>query len=183
MLLPRKFIHIPLCAAMILTLPACGFKPLYGTQNQKDTATIQSDFQNIAIDLIPNREGQILRNLLIDAMHNHGTPYNPDYRLSISEISETTKNLDITKTADTTRAQLKLGVTMRLYDTRATIQENADNTKPQPALLTRELRSITSYNVLSSEFATQVAEKAARENALNDLSNQIQLQLGLYFRN
>lgn len=183
MSLPRKI--VPFTAAILqLLLPliflsGCGFTPLYGQNSALQQQSVNSKFQETAINIIPNREGQILRNLLIDAMHPYGSPQNPRYHLSISPIKESLRDLDITKTADTTRAQLKLNISMRLFDMSAPKPKNGQPPKP---LLNRGLMTITSYNILASEFATQVAEQAARENALNDLSTQIQTQLALYFK-
>ena len=47
-------------------------------------------------------------------------------------------------------------------------------------VLNHDLTSITSYNILGSEFSTRVSEENTRLNALNDLARQIELQASLY---
>ncbi len=151
---------------MILT--ACGFEPLHGMHARPEA--VQSQLAQVDIGIIPDQEGQFLRNALIDRFYPTARPTSPRYMLSVATIKEDRVNLDITKSADTTRGQLILTTDLILSDKETHKQ-----------LLTRNLRSIISYNKLGSEFATIVSENNARENALNDLARQIELQLNLYF--
>ncbi|PCJ01762.1 MAG: hypothetical protein COB14_03375 [Alphaproteobacteria bacterium] len=156
-----------------LCLSACGFEPIYGTHMQSNAGqeSVQSQLAQVSINGIPDREGQFLRNALIDKFYRDGHPQNPRYTLQIEPINESTVDLDITKSSDATRAQLHLKTSMRLID------EGTGE-----IVLTRSLRSIASYNVLTSEFATRVSAQNTRENALNDLARQIELQISLYLR-
>lgn len=153
-----------------LLLAACGFQPLYGTA-QNTPAGVETALAQIDIAVIPNREGQYLRNALIDRFYPDARPAIPRYTLEISPVHETLTNLDITKSSDATRGQLKLSTQMTLKDS-----------KTGEGLLSRALVSITSYNILSSEFSTRVSEDNARLNALDDLARQIELQTALYFK-
>lgn len=161
--------HLALIAALCL-LTACGFTPVYGTANNPPSQTVSAQMSQIYIDNIPNRSGQILRNHLIDQFYRDGRPANAAYQLSVQDLHEQTIDLDVTKTSDSTRAQLRIDAVMTLID------KNTGKT-----LLTRNLRTITSYNILGSEFATRITENDARENALKALAEQIEIQLGLYF--
>ena len=120
---------------------------------------------------IPDREGQYLRNALIDRFYRSGRPVNAAYDLDIDRITETLVDLDITKSSDATRGQLKVQTRLKLIG-RAS----------GSVVLERDVRSITSYNILGSEFATRVTEDNARTNALDDLARQIEMQLNLYFK-
>lgn len=155
----------------LLFLTACGFSPLYSNHSGTQNAAITGNFDRVFIENIPEREGQYLRNALIDRFYVSGRPDNALYRLNVSPIAETRTDLDITKSSDATRAQLRLRSKMVLTD-RASGRE----------LLSRNLVSITSYNILQSQFTTRVSEQNARENALDDLARQIEQQLALYFR-
>ncbi len=152
----------------LLTLTACGFHPVHGDfrSSQQDGKALPQ----IGIDVIPDREGQILRNELIDRLHLDGTPTDPRYQLSIARITEYDKELAITKSSEATRAQLSLKTSMSLADR-----------KTGKVVLSRDVQALTSYNVLESEFATRVTESSARENAIRDLARQIDLNLNLYF--
>ena len=169
----NKFTCLFLCLLSALTLTNCGFSPMYGkhTNQAAPDIGIEDHLALTSINTIPNREGQILRNILVDRFHRHGTPQSATYALSITPIQESTTDLDITKTADSTRAQLRLSTSITLTDT--------VTGKP---LFTKSLRSITSYNILASEFSTRISEQSTRKNALRDLSNQIETALGLYFK-
>lgn len=120
---------------------------------------------------IPDREGQMLRNVLLDRINRGGYAANPQYRLEMSSLEESKTDLDITKDSDSTRGQLRLESVMTLRDIVS-----------QEVLLRRSLHAITSYNILASEFSTRVTEQNARENAITDLANQVEMQLNLYFK-
>lgn len=156
-----------------LCLSACGFEPIYGTHMQSNAGqeSVQSQLAQVDINNIPDREGQFLRNALIDKFYRDGRPQNPHYTLQIAQINEKTVDLDITKNSDATRAQLHVSTSMKLID-----KVTGD------IVLTRKIKSIASYNVLTSEFATRVSAQNMRENALNDLARQIELQISLYMK-
>jgi len=151
--------------ALLLSLTACGFQPLYSKNNAK------GDFDQIAIANIPDRSGQYLRNLLMDRFYTQGRPSNPRYTLEVTNLKEDSIDLDITKTSSSTRAQLRMDATI-------TLRDNAT----QAVLLEQPLLAITSYDILSSQFTTRVSEQSTRENALHDLARQIEMRLALYLR-
>lgn len=168
------FLHLILTA---LAISACGFSPIYGKNSNAANSSNAADIGTedhlalTAISNIPDQEGQFLRNRLVDRLHRNGSPINPVYQLNASPVTESLIDLDITKTADSTRGQLRL-------DTHITLTDTRDNA----ILFQRSLRAITSYNILSSEFSTRVSENTARQNALTDLAGQIETQLVLYFK-
>lgn len=149
-------------------LGACGFRPVYDGGNSE----VRNAFNMVYIENISEREGQYLRNTLMDRFYQSGRPHIDDtaFILHISGIRESITDLDITKSSDATRAQLKLQTQMALKDR---------NTNK--IVLKRDLLAITSYNILRSQFTTHVSEENARENALNELANKIERQLSLYF--
>ncbi len=153
----------------LMFLTACGFTPLYGDHKNPDA--INSLLENVAINTIPDQEGQYLRNLLIDRFYRTSRPQNPAFALTIAPIVESRIDLDETEQSDTTRQQLRLvsHLTLTRLDTNEVI-------------LKRPLRSITSYNVLSSEYTTRVSRTDVRNNALNDLARQIETITSLYLR-
>tara|TARA_R110001592_G_scaffold3525_8_gene19855 strand:- start:20065 stop:20574 length:510 start_codon:yes stop_codon:yes gene_type:complete len=163
-----------LIVALCLLVSACGFEPMYGTAFETEggaQSTIQSELGQVEIGNIPDREGQFLRNALIDRFYKNGRPADAHYSLEIAPIQQSTSDLDITIRSDATRRQLVLSSTLALKD-KATGE----------TLLTRNIKSSGSYNVLISEFATRVSEQNTRENGLNDLARQIELQIGLYLK-
>jgi len=154
-----------LLLSTFLFLAACGFKPLYSSQT-----TAKQSFNAVFIDNIPDREGQYLRNALMDRLYNQGRPGTPQYNLNVSAIHQQRRDLDITKSSSATRAQLQVNTTITLSDS-----------KTGSILLKRDLRALTSYNILQSQFTTRVSEDDAQRSALDDLARQIEQQLALHF--
>ena len=147
----------------LLFLTACGFTPVYGTK------TVSNDLSNIDIAIIPDEEGQIVRNHLIDAMYSDGHPSNPQLRLVVSPVQESIVEIGIDRDDEASRAQLRQEATMHLV--------NPDD----KVVLQRTVRATSGYNILAGQFTTFVTEEDARKQALKALSNNIITQLELYF--
>lgn len=161
----KNFLVGGLLASALISLTACGFHPLHGNYGRTPESHITTG--QVKIGIIPDREGQILRNELIDRL---GQNENAPYYLSVSKVEEDETELAVNKSSETTRTQLRLKTHMTLADANGKV------------VLTRDLQSITSYNILTSEFATRVTETGARDNALEDLARQIELQINLYLK-
>ncbi|MEC7576748.1 MAG: hypothetical protein VX740_10115 [Pseudomonadota bacterium] len=157
----------------LLMLSGCGFQPIYGNLGtDAKTSSIETQLKQTEIDLISDREGQVLRNLLIDRLHNNGAISPTLYRLNVSTIDETRKDLDLTKESDSTIAQLRLKTNVKLI-----------RKSDQEILLQKNIWTTTSYNILESQFTTRVSRNDARENGLKELARQIEQQVILAIRN
>lgn len=132
-------------------------------------ASAETSLSVVDIGNIPDAEGVLLRNALIDRFYQGGYPAAPRYNLSFIRIEETSTRLDLTSDSETTRSQLRQRTEFTLTD-RTTGK----------AVLNRELFSVSSYNILESEFATRASEQAARESAIEDLARQTELQISLF---
>lgn len=154
----------------LFAVTACGFHPVYGV-NKYTPVGAETKFEQVEINNIPDREGQYLRNALIDRFYREGRPTNPAYILDVAPLKESRRNLDVTIDSDTTRAQLTVRTNMTLRDTQS-----------KKTVLQRKLHSTASYNVLGSEYTNTVSEENARRNTLDDLARQIELQIGLYLK-
>ena len=158
--------------AMVLSLTlitGCGFSPVYGKKSLGGDA-VPAALRTIEVGTIPDREGQFLRNELIDRFYLSGTPINPAYKLYVEPINENRSELDITVAADTTRAQLTQTTSFSLVDL-----------STNQSVLERSVRSVASFNVLGDEYATRVSERNTRDNGLRELARQIEQQISLYF--
>lgn len=155
---------------IMILLTGCGFTPLYGTHGAAGNAGARAQMGQIYIANIADQPGQYLRNALMDRFYSQGRPgENAAYTLSVAGLQESRSELDITKTSDSTRAQLYISTTMVMSD------------KTGKKLLERSLTAVTSYNILDSQFTTRVAEDAARRQALDDIARQIETHILLYF--
>tara|TARA_R110000868_G_scaffold210497_1_gene460543 strand:- start:45 stop:626 length:582 start_codon:yes stop_codon:yes gene_type:complete len=153
----------------LFLLSSCGFQPIYGNVSTgASQANTEELMRRIDIGLINDREGQFLRNALIDRLHNSGTNRAPLYTLQIKSITETKTDLDITKESDATIASLKLS-------TELVFKRKSDD----KVLLQKRVWSTTSYNILESQFTTRVSRNYARENGLKNLAAQIERQIAL----
>lgn len=160
-------VNLILIAALAL-LSACGFSPLYGKKGvmESNAATLSQ----VRIDNIPDRQGQYLRNALMDRFYRNGRPADPRYVLHVGPLKETLTDLDITKSSSATRAQMRIDATIKLVDHRG-----------GETIMSRNLVAITSYNILQSRFTTRVSEESARQAALDELAGQIERNLALFF--
>ena len=164
-----KFLLIPSLLLTTLTLAACGFQPMYGNHSVSGHNSPRTALNKIDIEIIPNREGQFLRNALIDRFYSGGYPANAEYILNIKAIQERIFDFDVTIEDEATRRQIELSSSFHLT-----------NKKTGKAVLTRSLKATTSYNVLESEYSTIVTEQSAREAALDDLARKIERDIVLY---
>lgn len=160
--------RIILCLLSLSILAACGFTPVYGTGGA-DSSVSQS-LQTIAIETIPDREGQSLRNKLIDRMYKNGYPADPAYRLSVSAVEESIVEIGIDKNDNASRAQLRQNITFSLI-----------SNETNEIVLKRTVRATTGYNILLGQFTTFVTEGDARDQAIRILSENIVTQLEIYF--
>jgi LPS-assembly lipoprotein len=148
-------------------LSGCGFRPVYGSAGSMGGAAAQ--LSQVHIDTIPERNGQMLRNALIERMNVSGIPARPSHRLVIG-LKEEELDLGIRRDATVTRGQIKMTATYELVDTAT------------QAIVSRgTARSISSYNVVESDFGTFVSRGDAQSRALQDLGDDIALRIALYF--
>ena len=154
--------------AVLAVLQGCGFRPLYGDPS---TGGSSAEFALIKVEPIKDRIGQLLRNHLRTAFNPKPRTQKPRYLLK-TRVSQNTASLAVRKSAFATRANLTVAANFHLL--------NAATAKP----LFSATRSITgSYNILDSEYATLAAEKDARNRTVRELSEDIRIQLGVYFSN
>ncbi len=151
-----------------LGLTACGFRPLYEvTDDQAMPPT--GHMAAIRISPLPDRIGQQMHNLLRDRLNPAGQPLDPAYTLAI-RLSESKTELGIRKDETATRANLSLSAEFIL-----------NSTESGSELYSDRVRSVSSFNILTSPFATGFAEDDARARGLRELADAIQTRLGIYF--
>lgn len=152
-------------ALFLFGLTACGFEPMYGTRGTHSVS--RAELAAVQVDLIQDREGQMLRNALLDRFQPAGAAPKPLYRLSIGLRTQRI-GLAIRPDETGTRADLVMSAEYIVRDF-ATGAE----------LFRGRSRSITGYNILDSEFATTSSEADAIRRAVSDLSEQIATRVSL----
>jgi LPS-assembly lipoprotein len=156
--------------AMLFMLSACGFEPMYGAQSAGGQV-IASATPDIEIANIPDREGQYLRNILIDKLYSRGRPANAAYELKFSPLAKEIVNIGIEKNATATRAQMQISTQMQL------VEKGTGR-----VLLQRDLKTIGAYNLLDNQLATMVSQKNITESIIQELSDNALTEIDLYFR-
>ncbi len=146
-------------------LAGCGFHPLYKGDGEHEAS---AELAAVHISTIPDRNGQILHNFLLDRINPKGRPADPRYVLDI-KLVETKSNLGIIKDSSATLAQIANVATYTLRDLKSKSQ-----------LQTGRSRSVGSYNIVQSDFATLASEKDARERSLRDIAEDITTKVAVF---
>ncbi len=157
----------PFCLlAVCVFLTGCGFHSVYGARDDQDPVAVE--LNAISIDTIPERNGQILRNALIDRIYGKNRPALPLYHLKI-EIHANEEVLGLLANATATRSMLNLSVDYTLTD------------QAGKKILTGMAHSVASYNRLDQMYGTVAARESAYDHTLHEASEQIVNRLSLYF--
>lgn len=151
----------------LLALSACGFRPLYGKTEAGGSKGVALELSAIKIAQIPDRDGQVLRNHLLDLLTPRGEPKLPKYEIQAS-LAKSRQELGVKKSAFATRANLFVTVNYTFHDLSA---------EPPEALFNSSVTSVASFNVFDSDFATEVAEQDAVKRALKQIGEQMRLQI------
>lgn len=164
--------RLPLVLGIVLITASCGFRPLYvptGTNEAGSSGFALETFSKVNISRIADREGQFLRNKLIELMHPAGKAKVANYNLGV-KLSESKASLAVRRSSDATRANLTV-----------TAQYLLLQLDTQKTLVSGVVQSTSGYNIFESEFQTLSAEKSARDRALIDLAHQVRLRIATAF--
>ncbi len=157
-----------LFAILVLAVSGCGFRPLYAPplEDVSGSSVYAFDiFKKVSIANIPDREGQYFRNQLVMLLHPSGRGATTEYVLTVT-LTEGTRSLAVKRSAVATRANLMVtaGYTLKPMDASQLTQSGT-------------IQTSSGYNIFQSEFQTLMAEKGARERALDDLAQQLRIRL------
>ncbi len=155
--------------ACLLSLAACGFEPMYG--NHGVARAVDNTLPDIAIESIPTRDGQYLRNILMDRLYLRGRPYDAPYTLRFTPLNKTITDIGIQKNGTSTRAQIDISTEMQLLDSAT-----------GKVIMTRDLKTVGAYNLQNDQLATLLSEQNITESILQEMSDEAVTDLGLYFR-
>ena len=154
--------------AVLAVLGACGFQPIYGSRGTPGT---HIEMASIEVGIIKDRQGQQLRNLLLDRINPGGTPQSPNYTLTV-QLTSGKELLAFRKSQISTRANLNFVAVFNLKGKNQHLGENFSGTS----------KITVSYNILSSQFATLAAEENARTRAVKELSADISTRIAAFVR-
>ncbi len=163
----KKWLSFCLLIPVICTLMACGFHPIYGARDDNGTP-VAEQLNQVAIENIPDRHGQILRNELIDKMYGKGRPSSPSYHLVV-KIRLAEENLAVQANATSLRTMLNTFGDYSLQDSQG------------KEIFKGTAHSVTSFSTLADQYGNLAAEEDAVERTLGEVSEQIVNRLSLYF--
>jgi LPS-assembly lipoprotein len=154
---------VGLAVSVLMTLSGCALKPLYAGGSGGEVAT---GLARIAVAPIPDRNGWLLRNALIDRLHAPAS--GAAYRLEVT-LDDDITGFGIRGDSAVTRERRTIRARYRLI-ANATGETLLDQTAGADA----------GIDVVSSEYATVAAEQSAAERLATLLADQIVARLGLY---
>jgi len=144
---------VPFC----LLLTACGFRPLY-TMGERGAICYP-----LKIATISNRNGQILRNHLLDLLTPGGPPLKPKYTLEV-KIFETVIATEIRIDESTNRKKVTISGLIILKDSK------------NKRVYLMGTSAINSFPILSQNYYSDiVAEDFAKRETLRNLAEKISL--------
>ena len=154
---------------VVLFTAGCGFHPLYGTASLG--SSLANQLSDIYVEPIQDYgvadTAYELRNYLVENL-NANEPH-ARYKLKAS-LSETTQGLALLTDASITRYNDTLTVHYQLIDAR--------NGK---AVLSGDEVGLSAYNVVTSPYATLVAQQDADKRAAQDIAERLKIRLGVFF--
>ncbi len=154
-----------LMAAVLLTVSACGFRPLY---SGRTGGADGGELAQIRIQSIPDRVGQILYNHLLDRLNPRGQADVVKYTLDTQLRVQETK-LALTQADVATRGNIQTTAFFQLRDI-----------ETQEVLFESSSRITNGYDIVQQQYAAQVARDAAVKRALREISNDMRFKLASY---
>jgi LPS-assembly lipoprotein len=156
-----KTLPAAVLAVAALTLSACGFTPLYGSQ------TVTKGFGSIEVVAASGRSGYLLREKLDDALARD-VSLPPTHRLvyTINEVRYA-RGVRVDNVAN--RYELSLTANWRLMDIKTGQQVRAGSTN-----------TAVTYDSADQPYASIAAQQDSQERAATEVARKIQLDLATW---
>ncbi len=154
-----------------LALGGCGFTPVYATPDAGSRPAMQQQLENVEIGLIADREGQYLRNALLDQMGSTtASSTGQRYFLRIHNLKHEDSGFGLRKDASYTRGDITTTATMDLIDTHT-----------NQVILTRALRARAGYNRMDNLYGASVSQEDTINRLLDEMAERAVTELTLHF--
>ncbi|WP_291724464.1 LPS assembly lipoprotein LptE [Magnetospirillum sp. 64-120] len=163
-------------AALVVGLLAlgpvgCGFQPMYAKPDPQNASPVAAELASVRILGIEDRQGQILRNALVNRMSPLGEPGRADYILAV-RLTQNQENLAERSDGKASLGRLFISATFTL----------TENQKEAP-VFSGSSRSVVSYRLLGPTYGSTAVERDAEKRALGDLAEDIRSQVATFFAN
>lgn len=153
--------------AMASAVASCGFQPMYARSNNGDA--LKNALAAVSIEVIENREGQMLRNAL-ERRFARGAG-NADQKRFTLRVTMTEQKVAsaFRKDATNTRESLTLNTLSTLSSGNKVIWTHEDS-------------ALTAYNVTADHYSVEMAYRGARERAIEQLADAISEAVAVYIK-
>lgn len=163
----RKLLALP----CVLALSACGFHPLYGPQHGQ-SATVAARLDEVDIGLIPDRQGQLLREALESDLQRAGAPSYYRYHLAVS-YSINVQIIGIQEDSSNTRNRY-------LATAQWTLTPEGNRTIP---VAKGTASAMDAENVIDNQYFQATLDNGVmRHQFAREIAHQITAQLAIYLR-
>lgn len=163
----RKLLALP----CVLALSACGFHPLYGPQHGQ-SATVAARLDEVDIGLIPDRQGQLLREALESDLQRAGAPSYYRYHLAVS-YSINVQIIGIQQDSSNTRNRY-------LATAQWTLTPEGNRTIP---VARGTASAMDAENVIDNQYFQATLDNGVMRHQLaREIAHQITAQLAIYLR-
>ena len=156
--------------ALVLALAGCGFHPLYATH--ADGGSAAAGLRTVQIDLIADRNGQILRNALLDRFYGDGGPAEAHYRLTVTEHASE-ELLGIQRDNSATKARMDVVAHYVLVPAGLAGAVAGPDAKPPKPLVSGTAQSRVLYDINDDQYAALVGKQNAYRQGAEDVADQI----------
>jgi len=161
---------------LAVLLAGCGFHPLYATPDMPK-GQMQADLRSIYVDQVPERLGYELRNQLIDLLDAKSESGGARYVL---KVSLTTRSDAIGVQSQTAPGGVTQTAITR-YNDKITAEYDLVDVRTNKSIAHGIETGLSSYNVLSSPYATLAVQQDADRRAAEDIADRIRIDLAVWF--
>ncbi len=171
-------VKIAAVAALIGSLVACGFEPLYVEKtagdglwyyNNEFSTDIVHEMAQIKVEGASDRIGQLVKNELLDNLTPHGVPKCAKYFLKLEPINARTTQQALRDDITATREKVKYTIQYSLWS------------KEKGKLVGGKSWIYLSYDLLDNPYSTTMDKKKVEKDGAKILANDIALRIGAYF--
>jgi len=160
-----KAARLILAVGLLAVLPACGFKPLYGTDSAGQS--VASELNAVSVAEQDTRAGQLVRNeILATVPLSAGGSYL--YRLDMAPVVTESNTIEKRDT-DTTRRTYRLNVSFALVDVGTS-----------KSVYRGQTFSFVSYDRVESPVANVQARANAEERAAREVGTDIRTRVAAF---
>lgn len=149
----------------------CGFQPMYATSSRSDEGAGAASAELAAVRVmgIADRDGQLLRNELLNRMSPRGEAPAPRYSLEVA-LSVKQEGLATRSDGHTTIGRNTIAATYSL-------RRLADDA----VLKTGSARAMATFRYLGPRYASVATEQDAEQRAIVEVAEDIRTQLAVWF--